>query len=539
MANSEYLNLKFHSFCSVFTKASSNETASEFNVFKSDKYSSYSYEVTTTPDVTYDPDTGFINLLAQGNYFVICSMQMNGSSGNTTVVGKLKKNGDAFLTSDSVVVKSAEDPKQLTMHRIIRAEAGDVITATFNAGAADFGVVKGTHITVLKLNGAFANAAYSAGFGSALNTGTSTPIYDSDLGGTVVTELSSVNHGTATGKFTNTSESRTYLLFSTWIFDSGGDVGDFFHKIRFGDDSSATTIDELTAGTTTGDNPECHSFHSMKVIPANDYATVNFDQGGSEPFVDFVVEKGTSFSMIDVSSMGVLPSAMLSMTLDDDSTDFSTSAGEKNIWDTNNHSSFAKTDQITATNITFTQANGRFTVNEKGHYLVVSTIGISDADDGTPNFRLKINGSTHYDADFDIRADADPRGFAVCLIVPLEAGDYLELAVNNPGGKFDDGCSVSIVKVDDVGTLYPRTNTTEELIDLETNVINNYSFDSLSQQHDRVNAEQVPFILGSRTPIRLRGHRNDPKLEGDLKYPDLAWAGDKSSPAIVPTKKKS
>jgi hypothetical protein len=537
MAQTERLKLNFHSFCSIFTKASSNETTNEFNVFKSDKYSSYSYEITSSPDITYNPTEGLIHLGAQGDYFVICSMQMNGSSGNTTGVAKIKRNGTAFMTSDAVVVKSGEDPKQVTLHRIIRADAGDFITATFNAGAADFGVVKGTHITIIKLNGLYASAAYSAA-ANALNTGDSTALFDTDLGGTVITELNGVTHTTNSGRFTS-SAARTFLLFSTWIFDSDDDVVDFFHKIRFGNDTDGiNTIDELTAATTTGDNPECHSHHSMKAIPASDFVTVNFDQGGSAPFVDYVAEKGTSFSMIDVSSMGVNPSAMLSMTLDDDSTDFSTSAGEKDIWDTNNHGSFAKTDQITATNITFTAADGKFTVNEKGHYLVVSTIAISSADDGTPNFRLKKSGVVYYDADFDIRADADPRGFTICLVVPMEAGDYFNFAINNPGGKFDDGCSISIVKIDDVGTLYPKVNTTEKLIDLETNIINNYSFDSLSQQHDRVNSEQVPFILGSRTPIRLRGHRNDPDLEPATVGQVQEFHGDQSSPAIVPGGKK-
>ena len=499
MAQTRELDLDFHSFCSVFTKAASSATADEFNPFDEDKHSSYSYEEVSSPDITYDKSDGTITFGAQGAYFVVCNMQCASSSGNGTVVGKIKLNGTDVITSESVNVKAAEDPKQLTLHATIQVNAGDQVTATFDGTGANFGVGKGTYITVFKCNGHFSSAFYTTKADDT-STASSYELYDTtNEGGVVNSTVNGITYAGGTGRFT-TSATRTFLIFSTWILDSDDTVSDFFHKINI----NGSTLDELTCGTKIADNPECHSYHAIKEITGGEYAAIVFDQGGT---VSFTAEKGTSFSMIDISNSGVNPGSMICMTLNGDSNAMATDSGDKDIWDEDNYASFAKTDRVTTTNIVYTQADGKFTVNETGYYLVTNTTGFDSTSDGTPVFKLNKNGTTYYDANFDLRDDADPRTFALCLVVHLNQGDYLNFVVNNAGADFDDGSSVSMFKVDEIANLYQRTETTEEIIDPNTLLINNYSIDSLSEQHNRTVQKQVPFILGSRTPARLRGRR--------------------------------
>ena len=495
------LDLSFHSFCTIHTGVASDATSAEFNPFDEGSYATggtYTHTVSSSPDITYDKSTGTITFGAQGSYFVISSLQAGSNSGNGTAVGKLKLNGEAFLTSDAVKVFANFDPRPLTMHAVINVEQGDEFTATFDGTMAGGGTAKGSFITVLKCNGHFSSAYYTTKADDT-STASSYHLYDTtNEGGVVSSNVNGITYAGSTGRFT-TSATRTFLMFSTWILDSGGTVSDFFHKINI----NGSTLDELTCGSTTAATPECHSYHAIKSVTGGEYIAINFDQGGTETFT---AEIGTSFSIVDISEDGNNPSAMLSFTITNDSNAMATDSGDKDIFDEDNYSSYAFTNHVTATNITYTQADGKFTIVEDGHYLVLLTVGLDSTSNGTPTLKLNKNGSTYYDAAIDLRANSDPRSQPLCLVMPLVKDDYLNFLVNNAGADFDDGSSVSIFKIDEIADLHPRSDPTEDLISDDL-IINNYTVDNLGVQHDRTVQKQVPFILGTRSTTRLRGRR--------------------------------
>jgi len=492
------LDLDFHSFCSVWTTAASNVTAAAINFFDEDGYSSYTHVANSSPDITYDKSTGKIKFAAKGTYFVISTIISESTSGNITVSGKITLNGTTAVQADGLVITAAEDPRPVTVHTVLNVDDGDIVEAVFTPSAANYRSAKGSYITVVRCNGHFANLNYTAD-ADETTTASSYELFDTtNEGGTVVSNVNGIAYAAATGRLT-TTVTRTFLIFSTWVYASDGTRSDGFHKINI----NGSTLDELTSGATAGDTPECHSYHTVKAVTGGEYIAINHDQGGT---TGFTAKKGTSLSVVDISNDGTNPPALLCFSVTNDTNAFADDSGDQNIFDSDNYGTFAKIDHVTATNITYTASAGTFAAVESGYHLVTSTIGFDSTSDGTPTFKLKKAGTDIYTSTLDLRADADPRSFPLCLIVYLDAGEELTFIINNAGADVDDGSSVSIIRLDSIANLHPQVAPTENLI-VEDYTINSYSSDNLSVQHDRTSQTQVPFILGSRTTSRLRGRR--------------------------------
>ena len=111
--------LNYHSYFSLFTEANATATASEFNIFDEDSYSSYDFTSVSSPDITYDQSTGKIIFNAEGDYFVVLTANVETGVNNKHAVLKIKKNGTALITTDSIQLFAAFDPEQATAQLIV------------------------------------------------------------------------------------------------------------------------------------------------------------------------------------------------------------------------------------------------------------------------------------------------------------------------------------------------------------------------------------------------------------------------------------
>lgn len=118
--------------------------------------------------------------------------------------------------------------------------------------------------------------------------------------------------------------------------------------------------------------------------------------------------------------------AHASVTLDSKSNSFST---EFNPWTSGNHAAFASTENASETGITYTSANGRFTVDVAGVYRLNGKVMIENLSGTFPaliKMRIKVNGAEVYSYTFGVHSAADPWPFPWGIARELAAGAFVE-----------------------------------------------------------------------------------------------------------------
>ena len=496
------LDLNFHSYCSINIATASDTTNAEFNPFADGSYGSGATKnIVKTPDIVYDSTAGSLSFGASGTYFIvfICPMVATGSG---TFVLKIKHNGTDVVVSDALIHRTTMSPKSGIVNCMLTVQAGDNVTVTVDGTQTNSGTGAGTHITVVKANGHFSGAHYTAD-STATTTGGPYPIFDTaNEGGTVVSNTNGIVYTSTDGHFT-ASANRRILLFSSWVYESDN-TSSMQHVFRLDPGSGAANIDNLGLGNRTTQDPACHTYHIVKSIQEDDIVTDAFSQSAT---TSFQINKGTSFCMLDISNDGTAPSTFLSLTLNAVSDALSTTSGDKDIFDSSNTSSgFGTTNRTAPTGIAYDNSDGTFTVAQSGDYLVILTVGFDVASNGnTLTLKVNVDGSTYYSAAYEPAAVSDPSTYPICLVMSLEAGAVLNFLVNNAGATIDDGSSVSIVRLDDVGgskDLFAES-VSDKLID-EDYDINTYDPDVINAQHNSVGTAQPPFLLGVPGPLSLR-----------------------------------
>jgi hypothetical protein len=198
------------------------------------------------------------------------------------------------------------------------------------------------------------------------------------------------------------------------------------------------------------------------------------------------------------------PQALLSFTVDADSSDLAD--GDDICFDSNKWGSYAKTDQVTASGITYTADGGTFVVNKAGKYFILWNLMLGTADAGARTISVKKGATTIYTAPLYFEANHDPMEKTTCLIVDAAASDSFTFIITDGEGKIDAGSSITMLKIDDVReiTKINKESTPVALIG-DDFTLNNYSIDNLGSQHEIIDTKQPPFIIGTPGPLSLRG----------------------------------
>lgn len=121
------------------------------------------------------------------------------------------------------------------------------------------------------------------------------------------------------------------------------------------------------------------------------------------------------------------------------------SSAEIDIFQSSSYSALTTTTNASS-GITYTPADGRFTLDNDGVYRITLNAVING---GTlTNVIMKLNGTSFFTHDVYIHTSVDPvtRGFTV--IKSLTAGDYLEFAVDGGSLTMIDGTTVSINSIE-------------------------------------------------------------------------------------------
>lgn len=507
--------LDYHSYFSVFTKSASTAGTGEKNIFDQDNHSSYDFEQVGSPDISYDSSTGEITFHGEGDYFLVFAANCGVGADNKTAALRIKQNGTNIVEHEPLLLLDDFEPEQCVIHIIATIEAGDIITCTHEGSDATSFTALGCYFTALKTKGHYSSAIYTTK-ADVQDTLDNYALFHtsggSNEGGVVASKVNGVVYDNTNGRF-SPSATRKFLYFSTMIHEGDeATIFDLQHKLTIG----GSSIDDLTAGSTVARTPVCNTYSLIAEVEDDEYATVQRDQS-STTAREFELEAGTSFSFIDISNNGVDPRAFFCGSVQTDGNTLATDSGDQAIFDEDNYSSLTLTDRVTATGVTHTAADGSFTVDSAGDYLVTLVLGSTRSGTGSANslndLKITINGSTHFTHQVWKDAQQDTQSNCICLILRLKAGDAINFIVNNYGAKVDDGTSVSMFMVSDVGgskDLFPQ-KLSDELVG-DDYVIKNYSPETTGRQHDHLGTAVPQLSLGIPGALNVR-------RRGDLAEP--------------------
>lgn len=153
---------------------------------------------------------------------------------------------------------------------------------------------------------------------------------------------------------------------------------------------------------------------------------------------------------IDVALADVVPqSAYLSMNSNEDS---AASAAEYDVFDQDNYGGTMDNQQhLTASGITWTPADGRFTVTNAGIYQVVAVLNLVKATAAnTVTCNVNKTGVLYFSKSPLVGTVADTTFITIPLIVSMAASDYLNFTVNSDDAntvQAEDGTRLTIARI--------------------------------------------------------------------------------------------
>jgi hypothetical protein len=157
-----------------------------------------------------------------------------------------------------------------------------------------------------------------------------------------------------------------------------------------------------------------------------------------------------------------------------------------------------------ASGITFTPADGKFTVDEPGLYVVAFAGVYSLNSGGTVDITIAVNGTTVVTQGGKIANGPDPLDRTAIAFLELNKGDYIEVFYDMEAGKpvvAKAGTQIAIYRY--FGFFKTEDTESDGLIE-DDHTINTFSQGNLSNQYER-SVDQVPFRLGVRGALNLRG----------------------------------
>jgi len=180
----------------------------------------------------------------------------------------------------------------------------------------------------------------------------------------------------------------------------------------------------------------------------------------------------------------------------------------------NDSYSSADFETRSSSGITFTAADGKFTISEPGLYAVVFAPIFSLSSGGTTVITIDVNGTTQVTSTAKVANGPDPLDRTTTAFLELNKNDYVEVFTDMEAGKpavIKTGTSISIYRY--FGFFKTEDTLASGLISNDF-TINTFSQDNLSVQYER-SVDQVPFKKGIRGPISLRGRTTNkaPQIE--------------------------
>ncbi len=157
----------------------------------------------------------------------------------------------------------------------------------------------------------------------------------------------------------------------------------------------------------------------------------------------FELNKGLTIA----ASTALLWSSYASVTTTATSTADSTT---RDVFDEDNYSAYTSNANVTASGITYTSTDGRFTLANAGTYVIIVTWLLTANANGLYNLVIQKNGADIYRHDVTVHTAVDPAPYTVSLIHTFSAGQYVNVLAGSVGidqTTFVDGCTMSIHRI--------------------------------------------------------------------------------------------
>jgi len=512
-----------HVLCTTSSAAGQIGTSLE-PIFDSD-HTSVVFSSNVSDDITYTADAGTFTFSRAGVYHIIlvANTQQESSSNNHSF--EMKLNSESAFYVGQKRVNTGYDPVESTHQTIVSITAADVLHLRMKTAGNTATIIQGTSVIITEItSGHYASQLVTAN-GTTTDVAEYNP-FDDNLSGnpssyTTVTAGMTVTG--ADGSFTANSAGRYLIMVSNYFVMAVQPGGPALITMKL--KKGGTTFATRAVMAIIGDDVAENTFCLIEDLGAGDVLTITWTTNDTDAGQGVRANIGTNFSAYrlheevhtngDTSGFFGYPY----ISVQNAETDFTSTAAEVSPFDTDSYDSANSFDTRTSGGITFTNADGKFTVDEPGLYTIVFAPVFSIANGKTVVTKIKVNGTTQVEGTGKVAQGPDPLDKTTIAFLELNKGDYVEVTVDRSSGsttfKCDLGTSIAIYRY--FGFFKTEDTVADGLIDNDF-TINTFSQGNLSNQYEK-SVDQVPFKMGIRGPGTLRGRGTRPSVVklGDKK----------------------
>ena len=461
-------------------------------------------------DVTYDAAAGTFTFARAGIYHIVLVAHTQQETAHRLHSFAMNLNSDAVFYASEKQVNHGYDPVESTHQTIVSIAADDVLHIKIKTAGNVATIGKGTSVTVTEItSGHYASQQATA-------TGTNTNIdefnpFDTNYTNnpssyTTVTAGMTVT-GTA-GSFTANVAGR-YLIMVSNVFvmaDQSGGTSQITMKLKKGGTAFATRVVTAIAA----DDPAENTFCTIENLAEADVLTMTWDTSDATAGDGVQAVKGTTFTVYKLEE-GHHKNGITSgffgtphISVQNTETDFTGTSAEINPFDSDSYDSANSFDTRVANGITFTPADGKFTVSEPGLYAVYFSPVLEINSGNSVDIEIKVNGTIQVSSVGKVANGPDPLDKTVAAFLELNKGDYVTVTIEALASgvlEFNTGSQITIFRY---FGLFNKVRGRPAGLIKASNVFNTYSIENLTAQYDG-NNDQVPFSKGARGPVNLRG----------------------------------
>ena len=490
------------SYANILCTTSSANTAigtSAIALFDSD-LGSVVFSSDISKDIVWSTTAGTITFQNDGTYHIVANLITETAAGPRTHTVTFNLNSDSAIYTGAALTPSTFDPLSHTHQRIISVSAGDVLHIKGVANASTFGINAGSSLVINKITSdVYASSTVSTA-GSNNTTSEFNPLDtdgDGPAFGSTFKVASGITFAGAAGSMTVPSAGRYFIMVNNLIGVGGSTNSNVTIHIK----SGATELYTIATRGHHSTDIEETTICLIEDLAASAVLTMTYDIGSGNCFAT----AGTTFTVyklnedvysrteaLDINNASICVHSRAVTTA---------SAAEINPFDEDNYGS-ANFEIRYAKAIGFASSTGKFTVGLRGTYWIFYSAMINTASDADMTTRIKRNGSAILTTVAHIDSLNDPMNRSYSTIVDCLSGDVITVTIdsNSPNIQHLAGSTLTIIKIPD----YALLETTPTSLINNDFVINGFSQDHLSVQHNR-SFDQVPFLLGTRGPLSLRG----------------------------------
>ena len=490
-------------------------------IFDSD-HTSVVFSNNVSSDITYTANAGTFTFARAGIYHIVLVAHTQQETSNQLQTFEMKLNSASAFYIGERQVNTGYDPVESTHQAVVSIAADDVLHMQMKTAAATATVIQGTSVIITEITSGHYASHQATAAGTNTNIDEFNP-FDTNYSGnpasyTTVTAGMTV---TATdGSFTVNSAGRYFIMVSNSFVmaDQGGGASTILMKLKKG----GSAISSQTVAAVIGDDIAENTFCQIENLAATDVMTFTWDTSDATEEDGVRAQKGTTFTIYKLSEASYTNGTTAGffgypyISLYNIETDFTATAAEVNPFDTDSYDSANSFSTRAADGITFTAADGKFTVSEPGLYNIIFAPVFSLSTGADVVTKIKVNGTAQVTSTGKVSSDPDPLDKTTIAFLELNKNDFVTVTVDCDGQNLDCDTGTSIAIYRYFGFFKTEDTLASGLISDDL-TINTFSQENLSVQHER-NTDQVPFRFGIKGAASLRGRTEAPVVKiGDKK----------------------